>query len=777
MIHITITSDTPPKKYAFKALPLCIGSCHADIIFNDLEPEHFKILEENGHLIIINLANDPFATLNDLPFGKKKLKNHDVLKVNSHLLQFEIELKAKSHFPIDKIKAAPEPSPAKKLEVIDLEALFREVENLENQEDDQPLVKLEPKAEPTLIHEAKEIITERPKPSSQHPHQHHNSVIEAEDEIEPLREKKETKPVEVPKNRSLLPSLAAILLLICSVIGFAIAYLKVDDKSFREQIIAAEGVADFSMALAYAQVNHITPQKQNWFDPDFLKNNLTSVLSSEYPSFANIDNLGQFQNCPYILRIYTNTDLKQFLVIAQPEPTLLHWLFPRPAIAIDSKTMEMRKISNIKALNRLLANPNVLDSSQAAEISYLVRQGELIELSSFSNNQGFAAPKTLALVRPGSENLIYNAPRYFHFTEVLLTKSLSLLQMLGSSYEVTRLQQQILDLSQFSNLVLYSSQGFQKALQAQKALAMLVPNHPFLIAYLTLNKEGYITNSHLLPSDEQPDFIANSAPSPYSSIIGSLSNMTKLTGMTEIADAAAEVAQKQSHVINGEVDPHHPLFLRLASMTLERQRALKAISDRMKVLLNQHDDGKTEAFAENFSKLLSWYLQVDQQRQEKLMQELKTLYQEYSSMPLSQFIEYVKASGLRSIAKESLSQISNEADYIAVTPEQIAFHFQKIQGAKSFSELNKVVIKAVALLNLNQIPDHEKLIRYQNEMRLRTLQQLSKFMLSPTSRLASSEFTENNRMILEGLLKAAWVTDHDETAFYLNEFDLLIPEN
>ena len=755
MIRITLTSITPAKAFTFKTCPVRIGSTGADIILSGLQAEHLKIFEENGSFFVVNSANDPFVTLNDLPFGKKNINNHDTIQIGSHILKFEANPNAPREVK----------EPPKRSENIDLAALFREVEELEG--DDREPLKLK---SPAKIDRSEPTAGTGSQP-------HYASVIEADDEIEPLQEKKEEPSFSQSKIWRLFSAVGSVLLIFIAI-GFAIAYLKVDDKSTREQMVAAEGVADVSMALAYAQVNHITPQKQNWFDPDFLKNNLISVLSAEYPSFANIDNLGQFQNCPYILRIYTSTDLKQFLVIAQPEPTLLHWLFPRPAIAVDSKTMEMRKISNIKALNRLLANPNVLDSPRAAEISYLVRQGELIELSSFLNNQGFAAPKALSLVRPGSENLIYNAPRYYHFTEALLIKSLSLLQILGSSYEVTRLQQQMSDLSQFSNLVLYSSQGMQKAIQAQKALAMLVPNHPFMVAYLNLSNEGYITNSHLLLNDDHSDFLA-SAPTPQSTVLGlgSLSNVPKLAGNREIADARPFVKNTPLHEITSEIDPNHPLLLRLAALTADRQRALKSVSDRMIVLLNGHDEGKTVAFSDNFSKLLTWYLQVEQQRQEKIMQELKALYQEYSAMPLSQFTDYVKVAGLGLIARESLTQFSVEIGNTALTPEQVGQQFQKIQAAKSFSELSKVVAETASMLSLIRMPDHEKLISYQNEMRLRTLQQLSKFMLSPSSRLPPSEFSENNRIILGLILKDAWVIDNDEMAFYLNEFDLLIEEN
>src|SRR5690606_8087270 len=98
----------------------------------------------------------------------------------------------------------------------------------------------------------------------------------------------------------------------------------------------------------------------------------------------------------------------------QPAPNLMQWLVHKKTLVVDSSTMEMRKISDLKALNRLLANPDPLEGSNGEDIHHLIKEGGLMSLNSLAghkNHWGFSPPKTLGFIRPGAENYIYNAPR------------------------------------------------------------------------------------------------------------------------------------------------------------------------------------------------------------------------------------------------------------------------------------------------------------------------------------------------------------------------------
>ncbi len=91
MIELIITSSTPHKKFSFESTFVVIGSSNADLTLPEpsLKPEHLKIFEEQGSFTVVNCANDPFVTLNGVPFGKRKLQNHDLIQIGKISIHFE----------------------------------------------------------------------------------------------------------------------------------------------------------------------------------------------------------------------------------------------------------------------------------------------------------------------------------------------------------------------------------------------------------------------------------------------------------------------------------------------------------------------------------------------------------------------------------------------------------------------------------------------------------------------------------------------------------------
>lgn len=899
MIKLIINPRAESKTLSFNKQFIVIGSAEdVDLSLpgERLQKNHIKIEEQSDRFVITNTTNDPFVTLNGLPFGKKALKNRDILQVGQIFISFEGELSSaasfaaeqKSHEWVDtkiklqevleeaissKVSNRPQnfeshsrpPSvfkssqfAEKKIdeeieysrcesqarleqfeqmeelqeerneiasEDLDIEALVREVEELELkhfmpavlpfERDEQaknhlpPIESQENNAnftELAIIEESKvhEKIQELDEEQSTDMTPETDPLLFQEKLLDSYHEEQETVPIYVPhekihprlskfddepeKNEKTAKNLESaqdipegihwrfwmLLLIIAatliSLVGGGV-YFSASAKSMRDQVTAAEGVSDVAMALAYAQVNHIKPQEQNWFDPNFLKNNLASVVSSKYPSLTNIDAQGVFSNCPYILRIYTSSDLSQFLLIAQPEASLLHWMVPKTAIVVDSKDMELRTIADLKALNRLLVNPNSLDEINASEISAIVKQGELISLPSLEGKRdlnGFAPPKALALVRPGAENLIYNAPRYYQFGEDLLHKAIFLIHSAGGNHEMTRLRHEAAEIAKFPNIVLYSSQGIQKAIQGQKALGTFVPTAKFLIAYLNFNDSGVIISSHLILGEDSKNSMKTiSLPNPSFTQI----EASRKTMQLEKIALNSENQTEFTTSFNQEFDSNHPLFLQLTALSTERTQALKGISDQMTILLKTQNESIVKNFVDKFQTLLLHYEHIDIEQQETISKKLIKLYQENTDIPLTQFGSYVKAAGLETFALESLNNQARRIGSGQLTPQQFAFLLGKIQGSMNFEQLNHHVKEAADLLTLEHLPDPDKLVRYQNEMRTQTLQRLGYFILSSNSGLPSTAFNEENRTLLSIILKTAWVTDANEHEFYLNEFD------
>lgn len=738
MIRLTINRpQLQPESLVFKKTTVTVGKGdfpHVDISLpgEHLREIHIQFLVLADRCVAVNVANDPFVMLNDRPFGKKQLTQGDCIQVDETIIRFDgftISSEKPSHIN-DSTKIAEKES-----------------------------------SDPLALHNVKTNTTLSDSPQSFH---HVYNKQELDDEIMPTEHPQTTIFeffLKTIRRKSIIT--AAGCLAILAIIFGLVTFINIANKSDEDSLIAAEGVADVAMALTYAQVNHIKPQKQNWVDPEFLTNNLGSILSSEHSSFANIDNQGQFRNCPYILRIYTSSDLSQFLVIAQPIPSMDQWLVPQPAIVVDSQAMELRRLNDLKPLNRQLVNASTLDGTNKSDITTLLEQGTLIPLTALGSKKGFTPPKALALVRPGAENRIYNAPRYYHFGETILKKAIALFQIVGSSHEVTRLQQQLQTLSQLPNIVLYSSQGLQKTMQAQQALSILAPNNKLLTAYLHFNNAGSITGGHLLfegdytklsqpiqaslPQDFHPEITAMELPSGSVPVI-----------------VANQIGKGMNH--------QHPLFLQLSAMTKEREHSLKKISDAITTLLVKNNKEGVNNFSEKLADLVHQYQQADQELLDKISERLTLLYQEHPDMPLSQFAAYVVATGMEVLANQTLEQYKIDNKLPPISSAQIEALLQKIEEASTLRDLDQAVTTSAAQLNLTQLPEPERLIALQNELRNKTVQQLGRLLLSSQVTQAVENFRLENRALLIHILSTAWVTDPGQFNHYLNQFNLRLQE-
>jgi hypothetical protein len=291
------------------------------------------------------------------------------------------------------------------------------------------------------------------------------------------------------------------------------------------------------------------------------------------------------------LRIYTSNDLAHFLVIAQPHASLLQTLVPKSAIIVDSSTMELRKTKDLKTLNRLLIDPT-LDNSNSGEIAYLVGQGELITFEQLNRSQkdgSFSSPRALAFIRPGAENLIYNALRYYHFGESLTKHAVALYDARDNQHEVTHMMQQIEALTKYTNIVLYTSGGLQTAIAAQRALATFAPQHKFLFGYLQVGTRGLASNGHLLIDDASAvaalDPIERKIPQSF--------------GAFERLDA-------DGNRVNG-----HPLDYLLPELSLKRHDALAAIDDNINLLIESENMTPNPDFTTHLGILLQQHELTD----------------------------------------------------------------------------------------------------------------------------------------------------------------------
>jgi len=675
---------------------------------------------------VINVTRDPSITLNGYPFEKQHVQNKDEIRVGNFTLLIDSQV---AH-------------------------IFNPREFSATESHEMPSELPDRRASPKLSLK-----------------DYYLSEYDDDNESNPLEKKtphEDSLNLQNGKTWRFLFKTTAILGAI-AVILFGLVYLWASDQSGEEEIRATKGVVDAAMALTYAHIKHIHPQNQNWSDPEFIKNNLTAVLASEYASLADFDAQGKFANSPYMLRIYTSSDSAHFLVIAQPAPSLFQWLIPKASIVIDSHSMEMRKLMDLKALNRLLVNTNTLDNINSKEISNLVSQGELIPLAYLVNkkeNQGFSPPKALALIRPSAENLIYNAPRYYSLGQNLISKSLELLNKQIDGQEILLLKQELEALKKFPNLVLYSSEGIQQAIQSQNALALLDSKEKFLIAYLQRNSHGKISSAHLLMDD-----------APSSTEIASI-NLTESDLMAESSkaiekneNAIFQTASTQTTFPRKNDDQLiHPIFLPLKSSIMTRCHALKPLEEEMAVLIHSHTEKAEPDFLLHIQNTLKKYEQIDQEHKIKILSLFGEIAKEQSHIPAAQFQELIQANDLELYFQEYL-KIANHQQH-TFSEEDLSNLFHDIDLSKNWAELEKTALEISEKLQFVHISDLPTLIGLQNDAKIQILQKINQFLLESDNPLPPEAFTISSRQTLLNILKAAWVTDTDMHDFYIAEFDI-----
>lgn len=804
MIKFTINPEKEAKTHIFKKENVVIGganSYEADLrlTLDHLKHAHIKISKESdGSYSCTNLANDPFVTINEIPFGKKTLKHCDLIQIDETVIRFEIleepqivtstkkqappspKLFSEERIPLDLSDDLFGKSDDHSLDEMDIEELVKEIEQLDKEGD-------------ALASEGEELdhdlsFTEEPKTVKKH-----ISIVdlpdnEKEESVENDDETESPPKHEVPKkrtaNRKLKPMFVLLLgtatLLLMLFNGVVI---RIQEKNHRKEIQAAASLADIALALTYAQINHVKPEQQNWTDPTFLKNSIAAVLSPYHESVADIDMQGRINNGQYLLRIYTNRDLSRFLVLAQPEPSLMQWIAPQESIAIDSSTMELHQVPDLKPLNRLLVNQDSLGGESGQEIAKFINRGKLIPLASLANKNnrnGFMPPKGLETVREGAENYVYNAPRYSQVGDNIIHDAIELSSRGSTSNEVKRIHEQLGVISHFPYAVLYTSKGKQVAIKGQKALNTLIPNQKFLIAYLNFNEDGIVEGSQLIPEGLSPK------NAPYAAITMNphveekevaMSQPLALTDKTnEIFHQPKKTMQVAKNDFNVSPDPSSPLYQQIKALADERQEELKPIAAQIIDLITQNTESQQSDFNVKIDHLLAKYQESSEDQSEAIIVTLKELYAEYETMPLSEFLEYVKTAGLASIAESHLIALSKEKAAHSLTDEEFNRQLEKIAATETFEDLYATTQETAQELKLYNIPNTSRLILYQNKMRTQVLEKLNEMLFSPDSSLTEAELNATNRQILQKILQVSWISDTEEQNFYMNEYDLLVED-
>lgn len=789
MIRLTQLNITSPLSWNFDQNTVTIGAADggADVPLHEegIESPHVKLIYKEGAWIALNLANDPFTTINDVPFGKKIVQEGDILQIGQTSLKINfsssslasygpwhdttiqgiLENTIEEHLTFTRLNTSNRPFPLPPTPFVSSSAMQNQEQAETKDLETKALRESDPEGSWKIQEKGFAIDSLAALHSEIATNEREEEVPRITASLKEGPSEEEGRKIDsVRETRKFSPHLWYLALWIfflgAAITGFLILswmYYNALERKHNEELRAAAGAADVAMALAYAQIHHLKPQHLNWSDPDFIRHQLAAILPSKAIPLTKIESQGQLSDTPYAIRLYTNSDLSHFIVIAQPNPSVMQWLVPREALVIDSHTMEIRKIVDLRALNRLLISNQALDEDQAREISMHIDKGTLIPLVLLATKKkkGFTPPKALGLIRPGAENRIYNAPRYYLVSEALLDHALLLANNAGAEKENSLLKEEIEGIKRFPDMVLYTTRDLTQARKAQQALNLFTPETIFLTASLHHTEDGIVTASHLLVSDGEEGEIAQAEKEHHNAE----------ENIRPIPLLAARGTKEK-----GDKDP---LSLHYHAIARQRRHQLLALEQQMGTLLAHNREQYNPDFNRQFKTLLRRYHAAERTQQVAAAQHLMELQREHPWIGLEQMVEHVRDAAVESLVRRGLAQLdiqdTEKLSFQSLVQEQ----FQEIQDADSWDGLQRGVDTLVKILYLDQYPFLDILVSWQQQGRTCTLKKLDHFLLSAETPLSSDAFHSASRLQLQHILRSVWVADTAERDFYLGEFDLL----
>ena len=594
--------------------------------------------------------------------------------------------------------------------------------------------------------------------------------LEKETDAEPdvLEEHLEVNPQNSePFLSKKLIAVASLLIMVGSLVAF-LTVTRIQNGHAKEELMAARGLADVAMALSHAELQNQIPYHHQWSDPDFIHENLASVLSSKYLAINDASSSNGFVGDSYHLRVFVQQSPFQFVLLAEPKNSWSQLIAPKAGFLINSETMQVRREQSTQSWEKTFRNQTYSSLKEKNTLEKLVNNSSVVRLS-YLNNQsmtaGFTAPRDLVYLLPHGEATIYNAPRYYRFTEPLFDQILKFPTEELSEHEKAVATYQVHALSRFPHLVLYTTRGADAVKQALGVFEDQLPEgQKLLLGYVTL--------------DEQSGLVANADLLIEESTLALLEKMAQSKGSGSLPEQGEE---QQNQIL----DTTHPLFITLMELSNQRRDDLKAISQQIVTLLNYHDQKESKGFYEIHHSLIEQYDTTSKSYQVKISRVLQNLYDDYVTgnpdeyLPL--YLASVKATelelllpeGIRESAASALGSDSSpmEIDQLALTFDQL---LTKVDESVDLAKLSETVRAATNWLSDKGSRDSDEGISRQRQLKAEVLKKLGQFLLAPNTTLAKKNFQEHNRELLADILNRAQVNEAEERKFYLQEFDLLI---
>lgn len=555
--------------------------------------------------------------------------------------------------------------------------------------------------------------------------------------------------------------LMALAILLLSLSSGLSTYFVIKRGNVAQEVTAARGLADVAMALTHARLGGRVPFNGNWTDSEFINFGMEATLSPEYRKLSPINENVEYKETPYFITVYATSNLDRFLALAVPQKTWQQWLAPKPILVIGSDQMEIRQMTRPRQWWTTLRDENSLDFVNAIDVNGLLSQEILVRLPSLNGDdrsQGFEAPSELALSFAAAENYVYNAPRYYKFTQSVAKKLTSFYDDGAVSLEeIEALKLNCSRLAQLPHMTLYSLEGSQGARKLSEGLTTLEIGQGFYMGHLQLGEEDRLVDSAQLLPGALNRVIANEP--------------AKEAEQKEEFETPAFTSSYTSRL------EEHTLFQKVRDAVQKRRSKLKKLSQDIVDLLEEHNLRNLPDFEDRHHELTQRYQRAIEEEKALLRETLANLYERHvrpdreNSLPI--FTDSVEFFGLEELIPTHLSWKMEQTQSEADTP--LERQLLTIERSNSIEELEKSLgtyhkTASQALQSLNA----KKATTLSNQLRAVTLKKVAEFVLS-SEHLSDLELTEPNyHDRVEQILSQGGISDQQVREFYLSEFDRLV---
>lgn len=646
MITLIVHTGSSKIEHSFDqdTVTISYNPLSEEILLNDLEGDNaFLVIhrEEDRHFAI-NTANNPNIRRDGQVFERTELNHGDILSFYNStitfvqetalLLDLDEELRKLDLFSQTSFNESPFIS-NEALEEMDLHSLFMQVEQLEkeNQAFELPAAPpsrayLQPEC---LSHSVTNSKATTAKNVSLRPKEHigydADDPMNSTTRVGQQHHYANHSTTYIPPRSSWMAShryatVAILLLTMIGVLGGG-TFFAINIRNYEQEQHAAQGLADIAMALLHSKMTQQATLEHHWNDQEFLEENLQAVLSSKYRARSNVGSNGELLHCSYKLQLTVDPSESRFLLTARPKHTLTQWLIPKKSLAIDSQTMTIHRIRDERLLEKAAMVIKESKENRPSDLAFLINDKTLIPLSSLEpegHRLGFVPPAELADLLADSQNRIYNAPRYYKLSRLVIQTASRLEENKATPRDVSALSSLIHTYCAFDDWVFYCSQGKAMAWHALRGLERQQPQRQFLVGYLEFHAEdGLIADTHLVSATNEEE----------------------------------SAAKAHSHPRELEVNRHHPLFVELTHLAGERQRALQNSSQRLISYIEQNNSQPTPEFLSNFRTLIADYEHQELQQNSRIASSLDAIRKQYTLQEAERQIyvpAYIEAVGLES---------------------------------------------------------------------------------------------------------------------------------